>query len=394
MAIRARIFPAMAVVLPLMLTACSVDGGGETRREPTVTPVPRPTATAVPLRAGPAQDTADPGATPAAGVLPAGGAVGAPLSAVEVVDRVRPAVVTVVNEQRVGGFGSDEAQEAGRGTGFIIDEQGHIVTNWHVVAGGDRFEVIFADGEKRPAELVGADQLSDLAVVRIDDPVPATVPFGDSDALRPGQPVLAIGSPLGEFTSTVTDGIVSALGRDLPGSPAQGDPSYSNLIQHNAAINPGNSGGPLFDLSGQVVGVNTLGIPQTSQGVPAQGLFFAIPSNTVKRITTQLIEQGRVAYPYLGVEVVDITPEIASQNDLPFDYGAYIARVGRDGPAEEAGIREGDFILAIGDHPIDEQSSFTEALFNYQPGDTVGVTVRRGDEEERLNVTLAERPPQ
>jgi 2-alkenal reductase len=314
-------------------------------------------------------------------------------SAVEVVKRVSPSVVTVVNEQRITGLGSDRALEAGRGTGFIIDEAGHIVTNWHVVAGGDQFEVIFASGEKRPVELQGADRLSDLAVVRVDGSLPAIAPFGNSDVLEPGLPVLAIGSPLGTFTNTVTDGIISGLGRDLPGSPIRGEPAYSNLLQHDAPINPGNSGGPLFDYGGRVVGVNTLGIPEVpGAGIPAQGLFFAIPSNTVQRIVLQLIENGRVAYPYLGVEAQEITPELASLYDLPVDHGAYVVAVDPGGPAARAGIQEGDFVLALGDLRIDEQTSFTEALFAYRPGDTVDVTVLRGADELTIPVTLAEPP--
>ncbi len=165
----------------------------------------------------------------------------APLSAVEVVDQVWPAVVTVVNARLTGPFGSGDVQQSGRGTGFIIDDQGHIVTNEHVVSGSDRLEVIFSDGGKRAAELVGTDPLSDLAVVRVEGELPAVVAFGDSETLAVGQPILAIGSPLGEFSGTVTDGIVSALNRDFPG--ATGEAEYNNLIQHNAAINPGNSGG-------------------------------------------------------------------------------------------------------------------------------------------------------
>jgi 2-alkenal reductase len=305
----------------------------------------------------------------------------------------RPAVVTVINERQAGGLRGAQALEAGRGTGFIVDDRGHVVTNWHVVANGDRFEVILSDGEKRPAEMVGSDRLSDLAIVRVEGDLPAVVPFGDSEALQVGQPVLAIGSPLGEFTNTVTDGIVSSLDRDFPEEAAQGEPAYSNLIQHNAAINPGNSGGPLFDLAGRVIGVNTLGIPRTEQGLPAQGLFFAIPSNTVQRIAAQLIEEGRVAYPLLGVQqAFPITPELVSQYELPVDHGLVVPEVVPDGPAARAGIQPGDFILAIGDERIDADTSFNEALFEHRPGETVPVTVWRGDQELRLEVTLGERP--
>ncbi len=381
----------------LVLTLVSCGGGEES--DPGSTDVPTAGSTSVlpesrdgVLTATAPTETAPPEQGEQAGRT--GDMRAAAVSAVEVVDRVSPAVVTVINQQQVGGFGSAAAQEAGRGTGFIIDSQGHVVTNEHVVRGGDRFEVIFANGEKRPASLVGADPVSDLAVVRVEGDVPTTVPFGDSETLKPGQPVLAIGSPLGTFTNTVTDGIVSALGRDFPGAPNQGEPGYSNLIQHNAAINPGNSGGPLFNFTGEVIGVNTLGIPETNQGIPAQGLFFAIPSNTVANITEQLITQGRVAYPAIGVELVPITEELTSQYGLPVDHGVYVQRVVPGGPAAQAGVREGDFILAINDQRIDEENSFSERLFEHMPGDTVDMSVRRGGEELSLPVTLGERPPQ
>ncbi|HEX5500545.1 MAG TPA: trypsin-like peptidase domain-containing protein, partial [Thermomicrobiales bacterium] len=331
-----------------------------------VAPAPTPVApTLVPTGIPKIPGGLPPGpATP----LPAGAAVSAAVvDTADVVARVTPAVVTVVNEQSGIGFGRGQAQEAGRGTGFIISSDGYIVTNNHVVAGGDQFEVILNDGTKRPAKLVGADPLSDIAVVQIEQPVPAVVAFGDSDRLRPGEPVLAIGSPLGEFTGTVTEGIVSALHRDFPGSPGQGEPGYTNLIQHDAPINPGNSGGPLFDLQGRVIGVNTLGIPVGPNGVPAQGLFFAIPSNSVQGIVSQLINQGRVRYPYLGIQYEEIVPEIASLNDLPVNYGAYITNVVSNGPAAKAGIQANDIILAVGDKKIDAQTRFSEALFAYQP---------------------------
>jgi len=152
--------------------------------------------------------------------------------------------------------------------------------------------VVFADGQEADGELIGADPTSDLAVLQVDVAVPAVAPLGDSNALRPGQPVLAIGSPLGAFTNTVSQGIVSALGRNLAKEP--GRPALSGLVQHDAAINPGNSGGPLLNFAGEVIGVNTLGIQQTENGVLAQGLFFAIPSNTVREVATRLIEDGAV----------------------------------------------------------------------------------------------------
>lgn len=310
---------------------------------------------------------------------------------VSVVGRVQAAVVTVVNEQRSGAFGAGPTREAGRGTGFAVDDKGHVVTNEHVVHGGDRFHVILADGEKRAATMVGADPLSDLAIVRVDGGVPSFVPFGDSDDLQVGQPVLAIGSPLGEFTNTATDGIIGGLGRDFPGVLNRGELGYSNLIQHNAAINPGNSGGPLLNAAAEVVGVNTLGIPRTEQGVPAQGLFFAIPANTVREIADQLIETGRVAYPSLGIDLIPITEELASQYELPVDYGVYVRWVAPGGPADQAAIREGDFLLAFGSRRIDHHDTFAEVLFEHRPGETVNVTLLRHGAELRVQATLTER---
>jgi 2-alkenal reductase len=320
--------------------------------------------------------------------------VGQPASAVALVQQVRPAVVTVINEQRSGNPfapGGTDPQPAGSGTGFVIDDEGHVVTNWHVVDGGEEFTVLFADGEERPATLVGADERSDLAVVDVEGDVPATVPFGDSDALQPGQPVLAIGSPLGAFTNTVTQGIVSALGRTFPDAPGS-QTVYTNLIQHDAAINPGNSGGPLFNLEGEVVGVNTLGINQVPERGPIQGLFFAIPSNTARQIAAQLIEDGDVSYPYLGIEPEPVTDELAARFNLAVDEGVLVAAVEPGSPAAEAGIEPGDVIVALDGSPIDRENPLTEFLFAYAPGDTVRATVQRGSEQMDVDVTLGERP--
>ena len=315
--------------------------------------------------------------------------------AVNVVQQVGPAVVTVINEQTVqGGLGtSTQLQPVGSGTGFIIDDQGHIVTNWHVVTGGQQFQVVFASGETRKAKLVGSDQISDLAVVQVSGDVPGTVDFGDSDLLLPGEPVLAIGSPLGQFENTVTEGIVSATNRDFPFDPSQGatQQNYTNLIQHDAPINPGNSGGPLLNLDGEVVGVNTLGIP-SENGQPVQGLFFAIPSNTVQQITQQLIENGSVAYAYMGVNVVELDPTIAAQNQLDVDYGAYVTAVNPGDPAADAGIEVNDIITAIGDQQVDQNNTFTEILYSHQPGETVSVTIDRGGKQQTVDVTLGKRP--
>lgn len=309
------------------------------------------------------------------------------MDATDVVERVGPAVVTVINQQTAPSPGNEGLEPAGSGTGFILGTEGYIVTNEHVVRGGEEFMVIFADGSERAATLVGADPISDLAVIRVDGALPGTVSLGDSTMLEVGEPVLAIGSPLGAFTNTVTAGIVSALGRTFPGSSF-----YTNLIQHDAAINPGNSGGPLVNMEGEVIGVNTLGIPATADG-PVQGLFFAIPANTVQRITDQLIQQGEVVYPYLGIEAVEpVTDEVASRYDLTVSRGALVTAIEPGGPAGEAGVQQGDVILSIGGEVLNEDSSLTELLFAHAPGDTVAVEVQRGDESIALDVVLGERP--
>jgi len=315
-------------------------------------------------------------------------------SVVQVVKKVAPAVVTVINEQQASGAlgtGSGQLVPAGSGSGFIIDTQGHVITNDHVVAGGSKFVVIYSDGTKVDAKLIGADPTSDLAVVQVSGKVPGTVPLGDSSQLEPGETVLAMGSPLGTFTNTVTLGIISGLGRYLPNSGSQA--VYTNLIQHDAPINPGNSGGPLVDLAGQVVGVNTIGIPQAEPGVPAQGLFFAIPSNTVKKITDQLIATGKVVYPFLGIQNPQpIDPSIAAQNNLPVDHGVYVGGVTSGGPADQAGIQAGDIITAINGKAIDEQHPLEDFLFDQKPGNKVQLTVQRGSSQKTITVTLGTRP--
>ena len=311
-------------------------------------------------------------------------------SAEDVVSKVGPAVVTVINEQTFKEATGVQLEPAGSGTGFIIDDQGNIVTNAHVVDGGEKFGVILQSGEARDAELIGADPISDIAIVRITGELPGTVSFGNSDELRPGQRVLAIGSPLGAFTNTVTEGIVGALGRDFPST--DGPQNYTNLIQHDAPINPGNSGGPLFTLYAEVVGVNTLGIQVDDQGQPVQGLFFAIPANTVKQIAAKLIADGQVIYPYFGIVTTAVTPDVVAQFDLSASHGAYVDSVPAGGPAAIAGIEPGDVILSIDGVAIDQNSSFVDVLFKYAPGDVVEVEIQRGEDQITVEVTLAERP--
>ena len=309
-------------------------------------------------------------------------AASAALTPTQVVEQIGPAVVTVINEQTPEG--ETDAVPTGSGSGFILDEDGHVVTNQHVVEGGVQFIVVLEDGRELPATLVGADANSDVAVLKVDAPVPAVARIGDSDSLLPGQEVLAIGSPLGTFTNTVTEGIVSALGRTVPDDA--GGPELLNLIQHDAAINPGNSGGPLVTLAGEVVGINTLGI------VDAQGLFFAVPAKTVTRVANALIAEGAVDYPYLGLQLVPLDDEIIAQWALPVEEGFYVQGVVPGGPSDAAGLQVADVVTAINLERVGERQSMVGALFQYKPGDTVQLTIQRGLNSMRVEVSLAERP--
>ena len=295
--------------------------------------------------------------------------------------QVSPAVVTVVNTLAQGGQAS--------GSGVIISADGYVVTNNHVVDGYQALEVIYQDGSIAEAQLVGADPYVDVAVLKVGGSVPAYAAFGNSDALNPGETVIAIGSPLGDFRNTVTVGVVSATGRALDtGANFQ----MEGLIQTDAAINHGNSGGPLVNLAGQVVGINTLVVRGNTQD-QAEGLGFAIAGNMAQAVSQQLIERGFVARPYLGISWESITPAVARGNGLPVDWGVYITSVAEGSPAAVAGLRAGDLLTGVGDVTLDEQHPFINTLWDYQAGETVPVTVVRGNEQLTVSVTLGERPP-
>ncbi|MGC4105435.1 MAG: trypsin-like peptidase domain-containing protein [Thermomicrobiales bacterium] len=335
--------------------------------------------------------------------MPAGITAAAQSSAMSVedlVEKVGPAVVTVINmTQAADANGNVTLQASSSGTGFIIDKDGHIVTNWHVVYGGEAFIAILSDGTQVEAGLVGSDPRDDLAMVKIDPAkVPATVSFGDSDSLKPGAPVVAIGSPLGAFTNTVTDGIVSGLGRNefAESGGSYQCQNYTNLIQHTAPINHGNSGGPLFNMKGEVIGVNTLGLP-TYNGEPVQGLFFAVPSNLVKDVATQLIDTGKIAAPFIGASMVPITPDLNAQYQIGVDSGMLVYDISRNSAADDAGLEEGDVILAVDNFDITQTTSLSQILLNYKPGDTVTLTILRPDKNDAwqkgtVKLTFGETP--
>jgi 2-alkenal reductase len=220
-------------------------------------------------------------------------------------------------------------------------------------------------------------------VIKVSDPVPATASFGDSDQLKPGQAAIAIGSPLGDFKNSVTTGVISALNRSVGGDAPAG------LIQTDAAINHGNSGGPLVDLSGQVVGLNTLVVREAgSTGDQAEGLGFAVPSNTVKLVADQLIAHGSIDHSYLGVQYGDINPELVLTEHLTVNQGALIGQVEPGGPAAKAGLVEGDIITAVDGKQLSDSITLRQVLLSDAPGTPVNLSVLRDGKTLQLNVTL------
>ena len=329
---------------------------------------------------------------------------------VDAVRKVKPAVVTVVNTLQPQavvpqgflpfGFGPMLRQQEAKasGSGVIIDADGHIVTNFHVVDKASRLEIVFADGTKAstPAILVGSDPYNDLAVLKISLPVPAYADLGDSTTLQEGETVVAIGSPLGEFRGSVTVGVVSAVNRTLD---VNQNYSLEGLIQTDAAINHGNSGGPLVNLAGQVVGINTAIVradPTSNRlsvntGEVAEGLGFSIPSATVRDVVSQLITNGKVEHPYLGVRYQEITPALAATYALPVPYGLFVQDVERGSPAALAGIQRGDIVSDIDSTPLDENHSLVNVLMRRKIGEQVAVTVYRNGQKQTITVKLAGR---
>lgn len=304
------------------------------------------------------------------------------------VQSVGPSVVTVVaaipGQNTFFGYTGDSTST---GSGIVISSDGNILTNNHVIEGASQYQVVYADGTQHDATLVGTDQYSDLAVLKVKDTVPTVAKLGNSDALNPGETVIAIGSPLGDFKNTVTVGVVSATGRSIDTGLGY---SIDGLIQTDAAINQGNSGGPLVNLAGEVIAINTLIIRSSGSGTVAEGLGFAIPINTGRVVSEQLIQKGHVSRPYLGISYQPITPRVATVYRLPVQYGVYITDVSSNSPADQAGLQVGDIITAIDQTSLDETHAYINTLFQYSAGDTVTLTVNRNGSQIEVQVTLGE----
>ncbi len=307
----------------------------------------------------------------------------------QAVQKVGPAVVTVAGTVpgQATFFGSTGDQTVS-GSGVFISDQGYILTNNHVVEGtqGD-LTITLANGSQEKATIVGTDQFSDIAVLKVDGKVPAVATLGNSDVLQPGESVIAIGSPLGDFKNTVTAGVISATGRSI--DTGQGY-TIENLIQTDAAINQGNSGGPLVDLAGEVIAINTLIVRNSGSGTVAEGLGFAIPINTAQAVAGQLIQTGHISRPYLGISFQPITPDIAAAYNLPVQWGVYVTDVASNSPASHANLQRGDIVTAIGSVKLDETHSYINALFTYKPGDQVTLTLVRNGKTLQMQVTLGD----
>lgn len=324
-----------------------------------------------------------------------------------VYDMTAPAVVNITTRSIAYDFFMQPIPQEGTGSGFLYDDQGHIVTNYHVVENAEEVVVTFSDGRSFPAEIVGVDPSSDLAVVRVRaENLPRPLSLADSDQLRVGQFVIAIGSPFGQV-GTMTMGIISALGRVIQSPDGR---FIGEAIQTDAAINPGNSGGPLLDLQGRVIGVNSQII---SPSQASAGIGFAVSSNTVRRVVPHLIAQGRYPHPWLGIQVLTLTPEWVRAlrqvgMQVPVEEGLLVLETVPGGPADRAGIRGGnqvariggyrvpvggDIITAINGHPVPSLRELNIYLdLHTRVGDTVEVTLYRDGQEMKVAVTLSERP--
>ncbi len=333
---------------------------------------------------------------------PAGSELHRPSSYADAAKKAIPAVVHIFTSQEVKGprhpfindpifrhffgdrFGEQSQRRSGLGSGVVVSPEGYILTNFHVIDGADEIEVAHDDGRKYKATVVGSDPESDLAVLRIpaDHKLPV-IAFGSSDTLRVGDVVLAVGNPFG-VGQTVTSGIVSALGRSHLGIN-----TFENFIQTDAAINPGNSGGALVDANGHLVGINTA---IYSQSGGSMGIGFAIPVSLAKSVMEQIVRTGSVTRGWVGIEVQEITTELAESFKLPGTEGALIAGVMRGSPADKAGIKPGDVLLQVTGKRVKDAQVMLELIAALAPGSTARFDLKRDGRDVAADITIGKRP--
>jgi S1-C subfamily serine protease len=376
-------------------------------RSPEPTPPPVVVVDATPEQAVVVEPTSDQAVTTDAAPVPAGAAYALEDQIINIYETTRGSVVNITNRGYAMNNRMQAVPQQGSGSGFIFDDQGHIVTNFHVIENAEELEVTLADGTNLPAELVGADPSTDLAVIRIaNEALPPLIPLEQPGAFRVGEFVIAIGNPFG-LEGTMTVGVISSLGRIIESPNGR---FIGEAIQTDAAINPGNSGGPLLNLEGRVIGVNSQ-IVSTSGA--SSGIGFAVPVGTVQRVVSQIIEQGYYAHPWLGVQTADLTPEATdllaeAGMELAVDRGVLVIAVVEGSPAAEAGIQGGNRTMRVGNVQVPiggdiitavngvEATNLQELTVyledNTQVGDTVTLTVVRNGELMQVDVELEERP--
>lgn len=313
-------------------------------------------------------------------------------SVADIVERVSQSVVSIVTSIKTTSFFGGSYDSSAAGTGIIVTSDGYILTNKHVIDGASEIDVVLDDGTTyEDVKLVAVDPLNDVAYLKIadvSDLKPATL--GDSKTIHVGQQVIAIGNALGQYQNTVTAGIISGVGRSVTATDDSGmmSENLSDMIQTDAAINSGNSGGPLVNAAGEVIGINT------ATSSTAENMGFAIPISSVKGMLAQLVEKGEASRAYVGVYSIEITPDIAKEYNLPVSAGAYLynsakySAVVSGSPADKAGLRDKDIIVAVNGVKVGTAGSLSSLIGEYKPGDTVQLTVYRDGGEIAVNVTL------
>lgn len=303
---------------------------------------------------------------------------------IKIAETVSPAVVGISNRVNVSTFFAHQRVEKGAGSGVIFDKEGYIVTNYHVIKDADQLVVTLHDGKQVPGKVVGFDQRTDLAVVKINEKNIKVANFGNSDKVRVGELAVAIGNPLGEeLASTVTVGVISALNRSV-----DIDEQRFQLIQTDAAINPGNSGGALVNSRGEVIGINSVKIAD----ITVEGLNFAIPINTAKPIIDSIIKYGKVIRPWIGIMGGDVNPYIADEYGLAVETGVFVSEIPPDGPAAKGGMKAGDVIIAFNGKQVKNFGDLRSHVDKQKIGDKVQVEVMRGKEKKVLTLTLEQLP--
>ncbi len=359
-----RFIVPLFAVLAIFAVACGDDDSAAPALTPTSTARPTPEV-AVPPSEGPE------------------------LASVDIVERLRPSVVRVLTEAATIDVLGQITPTQGAGTGIIIDSEGHIITNNHVITIDgdqpvDQITITLSDGRTFSARIVGRDQPTDLAVLKIDAEGLVPAKLGDSASARVGEPVWAIGNALNlPGGPTVTSGVLSAKGRLIQ----SGTTTIPDAIQTDAAINPGNSGGPLVNSRGEVIGITTAVI----RGM-AEGVGLVISMDLAKPIIAELMEKGQVERGFLGINLADITPALAANLDLPVEMGVAVVSVAQGSPADEAGLQDGDIILRVAGEDIDHSGELLQVLAQYKAGEPVMVEFLRGDHRQSIEVTLGERP--